>query len=58
MVSTFAVAHINICVKWMLIVSYVARTEKKFHVAANSTKTAVRTGFWKLCTAVLHVDTE
>ena len=58
MVLTFAVAHINICVKWMLIVSYVVCTQKNIHVAVNSTKTAVRTGFWKLCTAVLHVDTE
>ena len=32
-------------------------TNKK-HVAVSGAKTVVHIGFWKLCTAVVHVDTE
>ena len=57
MVLTFTVARINICVKWLLIVSYMSCTQAEKHVAVNSKKTDVHIGFWKLCTAAVHVGT-
>ena len=48
MVLTFAMAHINICVKWLLIVSYLQYTQVKKHVAVDSKNTAVNIGSWKL----------
>ena len=58
MVLTFTVAQINICVKGLWTVSYLLCTLAKEHVAVNSTKTVVYIILWKLCTAVVHVDTE
>ena len=57
MVLTFTVAHINICVKWLLILSYLSYTQAKKHVEENIKKTAVYIVFSKLCTAAMHVDT-
>ena len=45
MVLIFTVAHINICFKWLLIVSHLLCTKTKKNVVVNSRKTAVNIGF-------------
>ena len=60
MVLTFTVTYISICVEWLLILSYLlclSCTQAKKHVAVSSKKTTVYIGFWKFCTAAVHVDT-
>ena len=47
----------HICVKWLLIVSYLPCTQAKNLVAVNSKRSVVHVGFWKLCMAALHVET-
>ena len=56
MVLKFTVAHIFLLND--LIVSYLPCTQAKKFVVVNSKVTVVHTGFWKLCTAAVHVDTE
>ena len=57
MVLAFTMTHVNIFLKWLLIVSYLSCAKAKKHVAVNSKKTAVYIVFWRLCTAVVNVDT-
>ena len=47
----------HICVKWLLIVSYLQCTQAKRLVEVNSKVTAVHIVFQKLYLAALHVDT-
>ena len=56
-VLTITVAHGNNCDKWLLIVLYLLCTQHEKPCDTKQEKIAVHIGFWKLCTAAVHVDT-
>ena len=58
MIFNFTVANLDICNRWRLTTSrsHICRVQKKAR-GSERQKAAVDIGFWKLCTAAVHVDT-
>ena len=57
MVFNFTVANLNTCNKCLLAISHIPCTEGEKALDSERDKAAEHIGFWKLCTAAVHVET-